>query len=360
MNLNPDVQTAKDAEYREEEGDLHERTLTCRLSRVCFPTHFVSAYFAYSVVPTALSGMKCALWTVTLLLGLALAGCKSSEAGSRNRSAPPADWLAWQAKRRESLAGPNGWTTLAGLHWLEEGRNSAGSSPTNHVVLPRRRAAASIGNFVRAGRVARFEAAPGVVATVAGKPVQAVELQSDAALDPTVLQIGPLSIIVLERGERIGLRVRDPEAATRTRFRGVRYFAYDPAWRIAGRLEPAPAVEKLRVPDMIGGTQEFVVPGTIVFTHAGAEHRLVAVEEPGEEDYFVMFRDHTAGASTYPTGRYLYVAKPDATGRVTIDFNRAYTPPCGFTPFATCPLPPRQNWLPFEVRAGEQKPPDHH
>jgi uncharacterized protein (DUF1684 family) len=303
--------------------------------------------------------MKCALWIFVLSLGLMLAGCKSNEAASRNTSAPPADWLAWQAKRRESLVGTNGWTTLAGLHWLEEGRNSAGSSPTNHVVLPRRRAAASIGSFVRSSRAVRFEAAPGVVATAAGKPVPVLELKSDAALDPTVLQIGPLSIIVIERGERIGLRVRDPEAPTRTGFRGIKCFAYDPAWRLAGRFEPAPAGEKLRVPDMIGGTQEFVVPGSIVFAHAGAERRLVVVEDPGEEDYFVMFRDHTAGASTYPTGRYLYVAKPDVTGRVTIDFNRAYTPPCGFTLFATCPLPPRQNWLPFEVRAGERKPPDH-
>lgn len=304
--------------------------------------------------------MKCALLTWTTFLGLVLAGCKSSETASRNISAPPDDWLAWQARRIESLAGPNGWTTLTGLHWLEEGRNSAGDSPANQVVLPRRRAAASIGGFVRTGRSVRFEAAPGVLATVAGKPVRAVELQSDAALDPTVLQIGPLSIIVLERGERIGLRVRDPEAPARTHFPGIKYFAYDPAWRIDGRFEPASALKKMSVPDMIGGTQEFVVPGTIVFTHAGAEHRLVAVEEPGEEDYFVMFRDHTAGASTYPTGRFLYVAKPGVTGRVTIDFNRAYTPPCGFTPFATCPLPPRQNWLPFELRAGEQKPPDYH
>jgi uncharacterized protein (DUF1684 family) len=116
---------------------------------------------------------------------------------------PPADWLAWQAKRKESVAGTNGWTTLVGLHWLLEGRNSAGSDPTNHVVLPRTRAAANVGSFVRAGRDVRFEAAPSIVATIAGKPVQSVKLQSDAGLKPTVLQIGQLSVIVIERGERI-------------------------------------------------------------------------------------------------------------------------------------------------------------
>lgn len=304
--------------------------------------------------------MKFVLLTLNLFLGLVLAGCKSNEAASGNISAPPADWIEWQTQRRESLAGPNGWTTLTGLHWLVEGRNSAGSSSTNQVVLPRNRVAASVGSFVRSGRLVRFEAAPGVLATIAEKPAHAMELQSDAAPDPTVLQIGILSIIVLERGERIGLRVRDPEAPARALFPGINYFPYDPAWRIAGRFEPAPATKKMRVQDMIGETQEFVVPGTVVFTYAGVEHRLVVVEEPGEEDYFVMFRDRTAGAFTYPTGRFLYVARPNMSGRVTIDFNRAYTPPCGFTPFAICPLPPRQNWLPFELRAGELKPPDHH
>jgi uncharacterized protein len=304
--------------------------------------------------------MKCALLTLPVFLGLVLIGCKSSDRANRKSSKSPADWLAWKATRLESIAGPNGWTTLTGLHWLQEGPNTAGGSPANQVVLPRQRVAASIGRFVRTGRLVRFEAAPGIVATVEGKPVQAVELQSDALLDPTVLRVGPLSIIVLERGERIGLRVRDPEAPTRTRFRGIKCFAYDPAWCITGRFEPALAMKKIGVPDMIGGTQEFVVPGTVAFAYAGAEHRLVVVEEPGEEDYFVMFRDHTAGASTYPTGRFLYIARPDETGRVTIDFNRAYSPPCGFTPYATCPLPPRENWLPFEVRAGEQKPPGHH
>ncbi|HSH17421.1 MAG TPA: DUF1684 domain-containing protein, partial [Verrucomicrobiae bacterium] len=105
--------------------------------------------------------------------------------------------------------------------------------------------------------------------------------------------------------------------------------------------------------------QEFPSPGAVVFHHAGAEHRLDVVEEAGVDDYFVIFRDQTAGTSTYSSGRFLYVARPDASGRVVIDFNRAYTPPCAFTAYATCPLPPRQNWLPFPVRAGERAPAGH-
>lgn len=291
-----------------------------------------------------------------LLLGLMAAGCGSNAARKSARTAPPPDWLAWQAQRRESIAGPSGWTTLILRHWLQEGRNFVGSDPTNHAVLPGERAPATIGAFIRSGRAVRFEAAPGIVATIDGRPVQSADLESDTNGAPTKLLVGALSFVVIERGERIGLRARDPEAPARVHFRGLDYFAYDPAWKIAGRFEPFPTPRTLRVPDVIGGTQEFPSPGAIVFRQGAEEHRLEVAEEPDADDYFVIFRDRTAGETTYPSGRFLYVAKPDASGRMTIDFNRAYTPPCGFTRFATCPLPPRQNWLPLAIRAGELAP----
>jgi len=227
-------------------------------------------------------------------------------------------------------------------------------------VLPRGRAPANVGAFVRRGRAVRFEATPGVVATIDGQLVQSAELKSDTNAEPTKIFIDGLSFVLIERGERLGLRVRDPEAPARVQFAGLKCFPYDPAWRIEGRFEPSPFQRMLRVPDVTGGTQEFPSPGTLVFNHAGSEHRLDVAEEPGEEDYFVIFHDETAGKTTYPSGRFLYVARPDPKGRVVIDFNRAYTPPCGFTAFATCPLPPRQNWLPFPVGAGELTPEGHH
>jgi uncharacterized protein len=292
-----------------------------------------------------------------LLLACLMVGC-SRDAG---RNAPltstrPADWLAWQTKRRESIAGTNGWTTLVARHWLGEGRNFAGSDPTNHAVLPAERVPGSIGTFIRSGQSVRFEAAPGIVATIDGRAVQSAELQSDTHGAPTKLIIGTLSFVIIERGERIALRVRDPEAPARLEFRGLDYFPYDPAWRIVGRFERFAMPRTLRVQDVVGGTQEYPSPGAIIFPHGTVEHHLDVVEEPGEDEYFVIFHDRTAGKTTYEAGRFLYVAKPGADGRVTIDFNRAYTPPCGFTPFATCPLPPRQNWLPLSIRAGELKP----
>lgn len=287
-------------------------------------------------------------------IAICAAGCIQSK--SRYVAGEPEAWTAWKAKRHESIAGSNGWTTLIARHWLPEGRNHVGSNPTNDLVLPVGRVPASVGTFTRNGRTVQFNAAPGVVATVDGAPVQQTTLKTDLNQEPSKLQIGSLSFVIIERGERLGLRVRDPDALTRRQFAGLKYFPYDATWRLTGHFEPFDPARLLHIPDITGGTQDYLSPGRIVFTHDGKEHRLDVVEEPGEEDYFVIFKDATAGNSTYGAGRFLYVQRPDSSNRITIDFNRAYTPPCGFTQFATCPMPPRQNWLPFEVNAGELKP----
>jgi len=280
-------------------------------------------------------------------------------AGCTTAPPVPADWAAWQTKRTESIGGTNGWTTLIGLHWLKEGSNSAGSAATNQIVLQSDRVPASIGTFTRSGNSVTFTAAPNTDVRVHGEKVSRMELKTDAQPVPTRLQIGTVSMVTIQRGDRLGLRVRDPESAARREFKGLRWFPYDPAWRLAGQFVPFVVPEKLRVPDVTGATQEFDCPGGIVFLAQGSEQRLLVVEEPGESEFFVMFKDQTSGVSTYPAGRFLYVSKPDAAGRVIIDFNRAYTPPCGFTVFATCPLPPRPNWLPLSVKAGELRPDGH-
>lgn len=294
-----------------------------------------------------------------LLKWVSLSGMVVLLAGCTTTPTAPSDWTAWKAKRLNSVAGTNGWTTLVGLHWLREGTNSAGSAPTNDIVLPAERSAPSIGDFIRSGDTVRFVTAPGVVVHLGDESVTAAALVSDRTPPPSRLVVGPLSIVVIDRSGRIGLRVRDPESPWRQHFQGIRCFPYDPSWRIEGRFEPFAEPRILRVPSMIGGTQDFPSPGALVFRHSGAEYRLDVAVEPGEPDYFVMFRDTTAGKTTYGSGRFLYVTPPDATGRVVLDFNRAYTPPCGFTPFATCPLPPPQNRLPFPIPAGERAPKGH-
>jgi uncharacterized protein (DUF1684 family) len=280
------------------------------------------------------------------------AGCRSAGA----RGTAPANWRAWQAERRESLGGTNGWLTLVGLHWLGEGSNSAGSDLTNQIVLPDKRVPDHLGQFIRSGRTVKFEAAAGVPARVAGQPVQTATIRTDRESNPTRLESCGLVFTVIERGDRIGLRVRDPESPARRQFRGVKYFPYDDRWCVVGRFEGAVMPQRFRVPDVTGSVQEYASPGVLVFEHGKTEHRLVAASEPGTEDLFIMFRDETAGTSTYPAGRFLYVRPADSKGKVILDFNRAYSPPCAFTDFATCPLPPPQNRLPFPIRAGELAP----
>lgn len=296
----------------------------------------------------------------TLLLWVVCPGCHSPRKDASESGAGPAEWHEWRAKRVESLAGPRGWTTLIGRFWLEPGTHSAGSDPSNPILLPTGRAAARVGTFERVGRRVIFHAADGVAATVNGNPVKDIELVSDHEPQPTRLDLGELSVVVIERGERIGLRVRDPESPTRRAFKGIPTFPYAAAWKLTGRFEPFPSPRTLRVPTVIGGTESFPSPGAVVFQWKGREHRLDVAQESGESRYFVMFKDATSGRSTYPAGRFLYVSRADGSGVVTVDFNQAYTPPCGYTRFATCPLPPPQNVLPFRVEAGEKTPPHPH
>jgi uncharacterized protein (DUF1684 family) len=298
--------------------------------------------------------VHCRTRSAWMLLILILTGCTAV----RHSAAPP-DWLAWQAKRHQSIAGTNGWLTLAGLHWLKEGDNWVGTGPTNQVVLPPGKAPDRVGLLSRSGKIVRFRAVPGSGVTVSNTPVADIDLVSDAGETPTRLNVAGLTFWVLDRGDRMGVRVRDPDSAARREFLGLTCFPYDPGWRLSARFESYAEPTTLRVPDVTGGVQELRVVGDVVFEHRGRTFRLQAVEEPGEEDLFVIFRDRTAGDATYGAGRYLYVERPTSGEAVVMDFNRAYTPPCGFTPYATCPLPPRSNWLPIAIRAGERTPPGH-
>lgn len=274
-------------------------------------------------------------------------------------TAPADDWQkqlgTWRSERFERLTAPEGWLTLVGLFWLQEGSNRLGSSRANEMVVPG--APPLLGTIERSGAKATFVAAPGVRVSVRGSETPAVraEMASDATGRPTVLESGMLSWFLIERGGRLALRVRDREAATRREFAGLDYFPAGPEWRIAARLEPAAPGETLAVPNVVGTMEPTPTAGRLVFTLGGEEQRLATILEAGSDELFVVFGDATNGKETYGGGRFLYVAKPGADGRTTIDFNRAYNPPCAFTPFATCPLPPKGNRLPVRVEAGEKK-----
>lgn len=261
----------------------------------------------------------------------------------------------WQSRRLKKLLAEDGWTTLVGLFWLEPGENTFGRATDNRMAMDYPGLPEQVGTFQMAGREVRFMAAPDAKVFHQGRPVSAIgPLADDSALAPTVLAVGSLSFYLIERSGRLGIRIKDSRADARVHFRGLEYFPVDPNWRLAARFEPYSPARKIPITTVLGMQEEMPAPGALVFKVDGMAYRLDAVLEPGERDWFVMFADRSNGRQSYGAGRFLYVSPP-ANGETVIDFNKSYTPPCAFSAFATCPLPPPQNRLPIAVTAGELK-----
>lgn len=271
-----------------------------------------------------------------------------------------ADIEAFRQRRDQRLRADDGWLVVAGLSWLAEGENAFGSAPKAAVPLPAHGAPAHAGVFLRKGKEVTVHVAPGVPVELAGKPIVTAQLRSDVPGPADVLELGPLRFFVIERGDRIGIRLRDLESARRKSWKGLSWFPPARELRVVARFVPHAKAEKLTVPTVVGTTQTYESPGRLVFELAGKTLELwPVIEEPGARELFVIFRDETSGRETYGAGRFLYVPLPAADGTVAIDFNRAYAPPCSVSPFATCPMPPKQNRLPVPVRAGERGPYEH-
>ena len=259
---------------------------------------------------------------------------------------------AWQNERWKSLKSEDGWLTLLGLFWLKEGENKFGSDAANEIVLPKDKVSAYLGTIIVKDGTVRFNAPPGF--TVDGKPVSRLELRSDADGSPTKLSLGSLTFQIIKRGDKLGLRVKDKDNPDRLNFRNTEFYPADLKWRIDARFEPYNPPKPVPITNVLGMESGETSPGAVVFEVDGQTYRLDAITEKGETKYFMIIADKTSGKETYPAGRYLYVDPPDAAGQIVIDFNKAYSPPCAFTKFATCPLPPRQNRLPFAIAAGEK------
>jgi len=287
---------------------------------------------------------------VAALAGLALAGALAAAEASR---AYFDEIESWRAGRIERLQRPDGWLTLVGLAWLQPGDNSVGSAEGSVVALPAS-APARLGTIRVVGDEATFTTAPGAEVTSAGQPVSTVRLRSDRDGDPTVLTHGSVSFYLIGRNGRLAVRVKDSEAAARKRFAGIEHFPVDPKWRVEARFEPAPAGHEIEVPNALGYLEKMNAPGHVVFELGGATQRLLALDDTGDGRLFLVFGDLTTGKETYGGGRFLYT-DPPKDGRVSIDFNRAYNPPCVFSPYATCPLPPPGNKMKVRVEAGEKK-----
>ena len=261
---------------------------------------------------------------------------------------------AWQERRVESVRQPDGWLSVVGLFWLEQGANGFGSDSANPIVFPGEDTPPYIGTFILNGEAVRMDVAPVVTVTHDGEPVTSLALSSDVSGRSVVAQHGSLRWYVIVRQGQVGIRLKDTTNAAIEQFEGLERFPIDSDWIIPARFDRYDPPKTIEVPNIIGFTSEQPSPGAVVFRVDGETYRLDVTGDPDADSFFMTFGDGTNGLETYGGGRFLSVDAPDERGRMFVDFNLAYNPPCVFTAFATCPLPPHQNRLTVRIEAGEK------
>jgi uncharacterized protein (DUF1684 family) len=293
---------------------------------------------------------------LSLLLAASVAGVQLMSA-KVDQSTPAGSYEsqieAWRAQRVERLKAPNGWLSLIGLHWLKEGKNTVGADKGNDIVLAA--GPAKLGTITLTKGKATIDLTTGTGATVDGKGKKTAVLLDDTSEKPTTVAFGTASFYVIDRNGKKGLRVKDSNAQTRTHFVGIDYYPIDPKWRVEATWVEYKPPHQLEIPNVLGQIDKMPVPGKVVFERDGKKYELLPVlEEPDAKELWFIFADKTSAKETYGGGRFLYADMPK-NGKVVIDFNKAYNPPCAFTPHATCPLAPSENRLAIPVTAGEKK-----
>lgn len=309
-----------------------------------------------------------------LRAGLLALACAYSAVSAAATTAPAAatatpstgDWgkdlQTWRDARAAKLSAPEGWMSLTGLEPIPEGRSAFGGADTNPVHL-KGQVPAQLGVLERRGNQVSLLPPPGGFPPellVDGKPAQAQLLHADDEPQPTRLTAGSLVFFVIHRGDRTILRVKDAQAPTRVQFKHLNWYEPDPAYRVKAKWTPYVPPKQISVPSIIGTEDRMPVPGVAEFSLNGQRYTLEPViEEPGDTQLFFILRDSTSPKTSYGAGRFLYTDFPDhglnQPGELWLDFNRTRNPPCAYTPYATCPLPPRQNWLKVGLPVGEKK-----
>jgi len=290
---------------------------------------------------------------LTLLLSVTIitSGCDTKDYEQKGIPEYIAEVMQWHQKRIERLKKENGWLNLVGLYWLEEGENSFGSSEANDILFPEG-SPPIIGNIILEDSVVVFKSADKVNVTIDGQVVSESVLKEDLTGEPTILKLGSLRWFIIKRDKRYGIRLRDLESSLVKEFEGIERFVVNDEWRIEAKFEAYNPPKLILIPTILGTVNEEASPGKVLFKVNGIIHKLDAIDA-GNKLWFI-FADETSGEETYGAGRYLYADKPDSNGNMIIDFNYAYNPPCVFTKFATCPFPPKQNFLKLRITAGEK------
>lgn len=302
------------------------------------------------------------------LFGMVLLPCLICALLAATISAQDAAWhnelVDWRAQQAVELQKPDGWFALVGLEWLQPGDNSFGSAPDNQINLPAG-APPHLGILRLEGMTITLRPPPGGFPDgflIDGKPAEPQDLDTDPDSDKNNprLTMGSLSMYVIHRGERYGLRIRDSKSSALARFHGLKWFPPNAKYRVKARWIPYVPPRSTTLATLIGTSYSQQVPGAAEFTLAGKTYRLEPVlEDPAEAKLFFILRDTTSKSTTYGACRFLYTGFPDRglaqPGKLVLDFNRLENPPCAYTPYATCPLPPARNRLPIPLPVGEKR-----
>jgi uncharacterized protein (DUF1684 family) len=285
---------------------------------------------------------------VPVLVALASSGAAAAD----SRGSYGNEVAEWRAHREAALRSDDGWLTVTGLFWLHPGASRIGTDPSNDLLLPEGSAPGYIGTLTVTGSKVTFDAEKSSGVQLNGRPAGFSALKPDAEGAPDTLAVARLKLLLLKRGDRYALRLKDNDSVIRKDFGGLRWYPVEEKWRIKARLIPPNEPRKLVFDTIIGEQDALESAGYVVFEFEGKQYRLEAAGRG--PDLFLVFRDGTSGKTTYGSSRFLN-AKVEADGTVILDFNKAYNPPCSFTPYATCPLPPPQNRLSLAITAGELK-----
>ena len=295
---------------------------------------------------------KISVFITALLIMLSFFSCKNETLETKGSPGYIDEINKWDQHRLERLKADDGWLNLVGRTWLKPGENKFGSAKDNDVLIESDKVPDYMGIFVFEDSTVTMKVNDEVEILYNGNPVKEMVMIGDGNKDMTVFQYGSIKWNLMVRNELYGIRFRDLESEFVKSFKGIERFPVNEDWRIEAKYEAYDPPKIINVPNVLGQVDEEPSPGAIIFTKDNQTYRIDAIDA-GNKLWFI-FADGTSGEETYGGGRFLYTDKADSNGIVIVDFNKAYDPPCVLTKFATCPLPPKQNYLTLRITAGEK------
>ncbi len=289
-----------------------------------------------------------------LFIILVSASCNNNTGEKLDRKSYISETKEWHKNRIERLASSDGWLTLAGLYWLKEGGQSFGSARNNDIIFPKEFPFEHTGWFYMIGDSLSVRIKGNIPVYHDSTLVSSLILKSDKTGEPHILNTGSYSWYIVWRNGKYAVRLKDSESKVLKDFKGIETWPADPAWRIEAEFVAYDPPKEILVPNVLGTMDKELCPGILVFNIDGQEFSLEPIGGHVPEVLFIVFSDETTSVETYGGGRFLSVDMPEEGKKTIIDFNRATNPPCAFTEYATCPLPPEQNHIGMKITAGEK------